>query len=56
MTQLEICNKALRILGVSKVAQADLDGDLTEQARIINDIYLQNQEFPQEVSLVMGKD
>ena len=39
MTELEIQNKALRLLGSAKVTQADLDGDLTEQARILNDIF-----------------
>jgi len=39
MTELEIQNKSLRIIGAEKVTQAQLDGDLTEQARIMNDIY-----------------
>lgn len=39
MTKLSICNKALRLLGVAKITQSNLDNNSNEQARILNDIY-----------------
>lgn len=39
MTKLQICNKALRLLGLQAITQTHLDNDSNEQARILNDIY-----------------
>lgn len=38
-TSLQIKNMALRLLGVARIAQTDLDNETNEHSRILNDIY-----------------
>ena len=38
-TKIQICNQGLRLLGVTRIVQADLTDETNEQARILNDVY-----------------
>lgn len=38
-SKLQICNKALRLIGAQRISSSDLTNDSNEAARILNDIY-----------------
>lgn len=39
MTKIQICNQALRLLGVERITSTELAGETNEAARVLNDVY-----------------